>query len=383
MNVNPRDINVALQGAEDRRFLGACLRFARQHQGRTGTNPSVACIIVADKGYGKCVVGAGVTALGGRPHAEPPAIEEAGEYARSATAYVSLEPCAHHGKTPPCAQTLIDCGIARVVIAIGDPDKRVDGKGAEMLLQAGVEVTIIDSGEPATRVLQGYLKIRQFNRPFVSLKIAMDENGIMGCNQEGNLRISCSESSAQTHLARARSDAILVGAGTALADNPSLTCRLPGLESRSPIRVVLDAKAKLTEDFQLIAKAREIQTVVVAPMDAPQEWRDMLARNGVQHMACEMEEDRIALPELLDDLGARGIQSILVESGAKLAESFLTDDLVDEIIIHLGGNSEKPASKDYAVIAPFNPNKFPPNFEVCQTLKFGVDTSIRLKRIEK
>lgn len=374
-------MNVATQEANDRRFLSACLRFARQNQGRTGTNPSVACIIVADKGHGKCIVGAGVTALGGRPHAEPPAIEEAGKFAQGSTAYVSLEPCAHHGKTPPCAQTLIDCGVSRVVIAIADPDARVNGKGAQMLIDAGIEVTTIECGESATRVLQGYLKARQFHRPFISLKIAMDENGIMGCNQEGNLRISCPESGAQTHLARARNDAILIGSGTALADNPSLTCRLPGLENRSPIRVVLDAKAKLNEEFRLIANARDIPTLIVAPMDTPQAWRDMLARNGAQHIACEMEEDRIALPELLDDLGARGIQSILVESGAKLAESFLADDLVDEIIIHLGGNSEEPVSKDHAVFAPFNPNNLPQNFEVCQTLKFGVDTSIRLMRL--
>jgi len=382
MNINPANMQTLSTEVEDRRFLEACLRFARQNQGRTGTNPSVACIIVADTPTGKVIAGAGITALGGRPHAEPPAIEEAGKLAKGATAYVSLEPCAHHGKTPPCAQTLIDCGIARVVIAVTDPDARVNGKGAQMLEEAGVVVDTIECGESATRVLNGYLKARQFNRPFISLKIAMDEKGVMGCNQEGNLRISCAESSAQTHLARARNDAILVGSGTALADNPSLTCRLPGLETQSPIRIVLDAKARLTEETVLISTAITAQTIVVAPMDAPSQWRQMLAQNGVQHMACEMENDRIALPELLDDLGARGIQSILVEGGARLSESLLAEGLVDEIIIHLGGNAEHPRSGECAIIAPFTPDNLPDHFEVCQRLQFGVDTSIRLKRVE-
>jgi len=380
MNLYPAHIHLSPEEVADRRFLGACMRYARQNQGLTGTNPSVACIIVANTEHGECIVGAGVTARGGRPHAEPPAIEEAGELARGATAYVSLEPCAHHGKTPPCAQTLIDCGIRRVVIGITDPDDRVNGKGQQMLEDAGVEVLSIDGGGNATRVIQGYLKAREHKRPFITLKIAMDEAGVMGCNSEGNLRISCKESAAQTHLARARNDAILVGSGTALADNPSLTCRLAGLEERSPIRIVLDAKAKLTEESMLISTANKIQTLVVAPIDAPTEWRKMIMRHGVQHIACEIEDGNIALPELLDDLGAKGIQSILVESGALLAGSFLADDLVDEIIIHVGGNSEKPDSADKAVIAPFNPNNLPAGFEVCQTLQFGVDTSIRLQR---
>lgn len=365
---------------QDQRFLDAALRLARKHQGLTGTNPSVACVIVAQTEHGARIVGSGVTAEGGRPHAEPPALLEAGNLAKGATAYVTLEPCAHHGKTPPCAQNLIDSGVARVVTAITDPDNRVNGKGHKMLLDAGIEVTPMDGGDAALRVMQGYLKARTSSRPFITLKMAMNEDGLIGSTQEGNLKISSSTSSRQTHLQRARHDAILVGSGTALSDNPSLDCRLPGLEARSPIRVLLDEKSKLNEKTRAINSALQTQTIVVSPMTAPQKWRQMLARNGVQHQACEMDKGRIALPELMDDLAAKGIQSILVEGGAKIADSFLKDDLVDEILIHVGKEADKPETKQDGVYAPFTPNALPKGFEVIQTLRFGKDISLRLRK---
>lgn len=365
---------------QDKRFLDAALRLARKHQGLTGTNPSVACVIVAQTEHGARIVGSGVTAEGGRPHAEPPALEEAGDLAKGATAYVTLEPCAHHGKTPPCAQNLIDCGVARVVTAITDPDNRVNGKGHEMLVNAGIEVTQMDGGEAALRVMQGYLKARTSSRPFVTLKMAMTEKGLIGSTQEGNLKISSPTSSRQTHLQRARHDAILVGSGTALFDNPGLDCRLPGLGARSPIRVILDERSRLDEKTKAITTAFQTQTIIVSPVTAPQQWREMLARNSVQHQACEMDGGRIALPELLDDLAAKGIQSIMVEGGARIAESFLKDDLVDEIIIHIGANADKPDIIQHGVYAPFTPSKLPMGFEVHQTLQFGKDTSLRLRK---
>jgi len=369
-----------LDVAQDQRFLDAALRLARKHQGLTGTNPSVACVVVAQTDFGARIVGSGVTAEGGRPHAEPPALAEAGDLAKGATAYVTLEPCAHHGKTPPCAQTLIDAGVARVVTAVMDPDNRVNGKGHQMLIDAGVEVTQMDGGVAVQRVMQGYLKARTSSRPFVTLKVAMGEDGLMGSTQEGNLKISGKASSLQTHLHRARHDAILVGSGTALFDDPNLDCRLAGLERRSPIRVILDEKSKLTDQANVVKTALETQTLVVSPMTAPQEWREMLARSGVQHQACEMDGTRIALPELMDDLAAKGIQSVMVEGGARIAESFLKDDLVDELVIHVGGNPDEPETSDHAVYAPFNPKAFPAGFELQQRLQFGKDISLRLRK---
>ena len=366
----------------DQRFLDAVLRLARKHQGLTGTNPSVACILVNDLGHGPVVVGSGVTALGGRPHAEPPAIDEAGKHAKGATAYVTLEPCAHHGKTPPCAQTLIDAGIARIVTAIADPDERVNGKGHQMMADAGIEICVMDGGENAKRVMAGYLAARSEKRPFVTLKLAISSAGIIGSLDGGNLKISCSASNRQTHLSRARHDAILVGSGTALADNPKLTCRLPGMENRSPLRVVLDMKSRLDETHHLIAAAAQCPTLVAGNADAPTSWLAMLRANGAQFLACEAHEGKIALPELLDDLYARGIQSVMVEGGAQLAASFLDEGLVDEIILHVGGEPELPEDSSKAVTAPFTLERLPQGFDLCQTLKFGVDQSLRLRRKE-
>ncbi|MGI9352701.1 MAG: bifunctional diaminohydroxyphosphoribosylaminopyrimidine deaminase/5-amino-6-(5-phosphoribosylamino)uracil reductase RibD [Rhizobiaceae bacterium] len=364
----------------DRRYLDAALRLARKHQGLTGTNPSVACVIVNDLGHGPVVVGSAVTARGGRPHAEPPALAEAGAYANGATAYVTLEPCAHHGRTPPCAQTLIDAGVKHVVTAIPDPDNRVNGKGHEMLRMSGVEVLELDGGEFATRVIQGYLKARSGNLPFVTLKLAMDENGIIGCGEKGNLKISGRVSKLQTHLARARHDAILVGSGTALADNPSLNCRLPGMRDCSPVRVILDARYELSEKHMVINTGNETRTWIVGPSEPPEVWNEISRKHGIRHIPCEMENGKVALPELLEDLAALGIQSVMVEGGAELADSFLKEDMVDEIIVHVGGNSQKPRDDAYAIRASFTPGDPPSGFEVVQKMIFGEDESLRMRK---
>ena len=367
---------------QDQRFLNAALRLARKHQGLTGTNPSVGCIIVSEDKYGPTIVGSAVTARGGRPHAEPPALAEAGDRAKGATAYVTLEPCAHHGKTPPCAEALIKAGIKRVVTAIVDPDNRVNGQGHAMLRAANVEVLEMDGGEFADRVIQGYLKARSGVLPFVTLKLAMDKQGLIGSSQTGNLKISCVGSMLQTHLARARHDAILVGSGTALMDNPMLTCRLPGMEDRSPIRVVLDENCRLNEKYSVVSTAREFPTWLVGPSEPTIEWKSMVSENGIQHFPAEMHEGRVALPELLQDLAAKGIQSVMVEGGAKLAESLLKDDLVDEIIVHEGETPKAVSQEENAIYASFKPDFPPPGFNTVQELRFGKDRSLRMRKLK-
>ncbi|MBX4993404.1 diaminohydroxyphosphoribosylaminopyrimidine deaminase/5-amino-6-(5-phosphoribosylamino)uracil reductase [Rhizobium binae] len=248
---------------DDEGFMAAAIRLSRRHLGRTATNPSVGCLIVKEG----VVVGQAVTALGGRPHAEPQALAEAGEAARGATAYVTLEPCSHHGKTPPCAEALIASGVARVVISVTDPDPRVSGRGIAMLRDAGIEV---DSGvleAEGRRSLAGYLTRQTKNRPYVTLKLAISADGMIGRAGEGQVAITGPEARAEVQALRAETDAILVGIGTAISDDPLLTVRAPGLEAQSPIRVVLDPSLALPLTSRLVATAREVPVILIASED--------------------------------------------------------------------------------------------------------------------
>lgn len=361
---------------DDERFMAAAIRLARRNEGLTATNPSVACVIVRDDGNGPFIVGTGVTAQGGRPHAEPIALAIAGERARGATAYATLEPCAHHGRTPPCAQTLIDAGVARVVIAVTDPDQRVDGKGRSMLEAAGIEVESGVLTYEAGRGLAAYLTHKRFSRPLVTLKLALSADGLIGRRGGGQVAITGAVSRAQTHLMRARHHAILVGVGTVIEDDPELTCRLPGLEQRSPVRVVLDPNGGLPTDAAVVRTARQVPTLVVAPPGLPA--HSGLSQAGVEILACEIVDGRVALPELLDDLAARGLMSLMVEGGAAVAAGFLDQGLVDVIARFtgpdsLGGDGE-------AVKAPIDPDSPPAGFFQTGHWQFGAD---RLEMFER
>ncbi|ULR46539.1 bifunctional diaminohydroxyphosphoribosylaminopyrimidine deaminase/5-amino-6-(5-phosphoribosylamino)uracil reductase RibD [Rhizobium sp. K102] len=250
MNVTP----------DDESFMAAAIRLSRRHLGRTATNPSVGCLIVKDG----VIVGQAVTALGGRPHAEPQALAEAGEAARGATAYVTLEPCSHHGKTPPCAEALIAYGVARVVISVTDPDPRVSGRGISMLRDAGIEVDAGVLEAEGRRSLAGYLTSQTKNRPYVTLKLAVSADGMIGRAGEGQVAITGPEARAEVQALRAETDAILVGIGTAISDDPLLTVRTPGLEAQSPIRIVLDPSLALPLTSKLVGTAREVPVIVVA-----------------------------------------------------------------------------------------------------------------------
>ncbi|QKK24291.1 bifunctional diaminohydroxyphosphoribosylaminopyrimidine deaminase/5-amino-6-(5-phosphoribosylamino)uracil reductase RibD [Rhizobium hidalgonense] len=245
---------------DDESFMAAAIRLSRRHLGRTATNPSVGCLIVRDG----VVVGRAVTAVGGRPHAEPQALAEAGAAARGATAYVTLEPCSHHGKTPPCAEALIAYGVARVVISVTDPDPRVSGRGIAMLREAGIEVDAGVLEAEGRRSLAGYLTRQTKNRPYVTLKLAVSADGMIGREGEGQVAITGPEARAEVQALRAETDAILVGIGTAISDDPLLTVRTPGLEAQSPIRIVLDPSLALPLTSKLVQTARDVPVIVVA-----------------------------------------------------------------------------------------------------------------------
>ncbi|WP_193175456.1 bifunctional diaminohydroxyphosphoribosylaminopyrimidine deaminase/5-amino-6-(5-phosphoribosylamino)uracil reductase RibD [Oricola nitratireducens] len=352
----------------DRRFMAACIRLSRRHLGQTGTNPSVGTLIVTSGGHGPEIVGRGITAIGGRPHAETVALAEAGERARGATAYVSLEPCAHHGRTPPCAEALVSAGVSRVVAASSDPDPRVSGKGYEILRAAGIEVVPGVLAEDALPVLSSYLIRSAKKRCQVTLKLAVSADGMIGRAAAGQVPITGDVARAQSHVLRAEHDAILVGIGTALADNPELTCRLPGLGHRSPLRIVLDRHARLPVASRLVQSVGDAP-LAIATVAPDTETAQVLEGAGVRLLACEEHCGRIALPELLDDLAAQGISSLLVEGGAEVARTFLEEGLADRIVLFesdvvVGANG---------IAAPFSRATLPGGYVQSGEWLFGAD----------
>ena len=307
------------------RYMRACLRMARRHRGLTATNPSVGTLLLRNG----VVVGRGITATGGRPHAETVAIEQAGNRAKGSEAFVSLEPCAHHGATPPCAQALIDAGINKVHTAWLDPDDRVNGKGHAMLEAAGISVETGQGAQIAMHDLAYYLTRKQLGRPYVTLKLALSADNKLGRPGE-EIAITGPLAKNYVHRMRAEHDAILVGRETAMVDDPQLTCRLPGLEARSPERYILDSDLQLSPHSLLASMANQVPTYLVSPKAG---LPDGLSQTGVRLFKAERHGDGLALPELLEDIASMGRSSLMVEGGAKVARSFLQADLVDEIVL--------------------------------------------------
>lgn len=353
----------------DRRFMAAAIRYSRRHLGLTATNPSVGTLIVRDDGAGPRIVGRGVTAIGGRPHAEPQALAEVGELARGATAYVTLEPCAHHGRTPPCAEALITSGVSRVVGAAADPDDRVSGRGYRMLREAGITVVERVLADEAADLMAGYLIRSVRKRPEVILKLAVSADGMIGREGEGQVAITGAISRAQVHAMRAEADAILIGIGTARADDPELTCRLPGMERRSPLRIVLDGEARLPVGSKLARTARETPVLVAASFDADSARKAALEAEGVEFIGTESVEGRVALPELLDDLAERGLSTLMVEGGARVAAQFLADGLVDRIALY----SSDTVVGEGGIPSPLKADRVPAGFQLVREDRFGDD----------
>ncbi len=351
--------------AADRRFMAAAIRLSIKNLGLTGTNPSVACLIVRDG----VIIGRGVTAVGGRPHAEAEALAEAGEAARGATAYVTLEPCAHHGRTPPCANALVNAGIARVVGAAGDPDGRVSGKGYAILEAAGIKVARGVLADSAADAMAGYLSRSAKKRPEVILKLAISADGKIGRKGSGQIQITNGISRAQSQLLRAQCDAILVGVSTVVEDDPELTCRLDGMTERSPMRIVIDPQARMPVMSKLAMSSRSVPVLVAAGPDAPAVRRSSLEMIGVQFVAVEMVDGHIALPELMEDLAAKGVSSVLVEGGAATARAFLDEGLVDRIVIFRGAG---PIGEG-GIEAPLDPDHMPDGFRLLRQAAFGLD----------
>lgn len=323
---------------DDIRYMHMALALARRGLGRVWPNPAVGCVIVRDGN----VVGRGWTQAGGRPHAETEALRRAGDAARGATAYVTLEPCAHHGETPPCATALIDAGISRCFIAAGDPDPRVDGGGIRMLEAAGIEVISGICEADAAVLNTGFLSKVKRHRPFVTLKAATTIDGRIATVSGDSQWITGPAARQYGHLLRATHDAILVGTNTALLDNPTLNCRLPGLLDRSPVRVVLDGNMRLPLTHNLVVEAGSTPTWLFALTPADQggiERRKAYADCGVTVFDVERGEDGRPRPEdVLRQLAGEGITRLLIEGGGVVAAAFLSLDLIDEIVWFRGAS---------------------------------------------
>jgi len=313
----------------DRAHMRAALALARRGLGEVWPNPAVGCVIVA----GDRVVGRGCTAAGGRPHAETEALAMAGDAAKGGTAYVTLEPCAHHGKTPPCAEALIAAGIVRVVSALRDPDPRVSGRGVEILRRAGVTVAEGVLEAEARDLNAGFLSRIERGRPLVTLKLASTLDGRIATHTGESRWITGPAARAHAHLLRAENDAVMIGSGTALADDPELTCRLPGLGSRSPVRIVFDGRLRMPLTHRLAATADDVPTWVVTLAGGDRNRARAFAAAGIELFECPPGPDGAVDPAAaLAALGSAGLTRILVEGGAHLAAALVRADLVDRLI---------------------------------------------------
>jgi diaminohydroxyphosphoribosylaminopyrimidine deaminase/5-amino-6-(5-phosphoribosylamino)uracil reductase len=313
--------------AADQRFMQLALTLGRRGQGRTWPNPAVGAVVVRDG----IIVGRGWTQPGGRPHAEPVALAQAGEAARGATLYVTLEPCSHIGKSPPCADAVIAAGIVRVVSAIEDPNPEVAGQGHARLRAAGIAVDIGLGVAQAAHDHAGHISRIRDRRPHVILKLAVSADDNIGAAGGKPLAISGEAAKARVHLLRAQCDAILVGIRTVLSDDPLLTCRLPGMEARSPVRVVLDRSLRIPGSSRLVHSARETPLWVMTSDVSEAAAATKLGAAGAQVIRVADAAPGLDLPAVLHALAGKGITRLLVEGGARVACSFVTADLVDEV----------------------------------------------------
>jgi diaminohydroxyphosphoribosylaminopyrimidine deaminase/5-amino-6-(5-phosphoribosylamino)uracil reductase len=315
--------------AGDLGAMRAALALARRGLGTVWPNPAVGCVIVKQ---GR-VVGRGWTQPGGRPHGETEALRRAGQAARGAAAYVSLEPCCHWGRTPPCVDALITAGVRRVVVALEDPDPRVAGEGMRRLRAAGLDVEVGLCAEEAAEVNVGFLSRLRLGRPLVTLKFATSLDGRIATASGESQWISGPPARERAHALRASHDAIMVGTGTAVADDPQLTCRLPGLDHRSPVRVVIDRHLRIPPTARLIADAHQVPTWVLTLRSADPDRRAAFLANRVTLIDVDHDSTgQVDLAAALGVLGERGITRLLVEGGAGLAAAFFRARLVDRLV---------------------------------------------------
>jgi diaminohydroxyphosphoribosylaminopyrimidine deaminase/5-amino-6-(5-phosphoribosylamino)uracil reductase len=337
--------------AQDERFMRLALDLGARNLGLTWPNPSVGSVVVDESGGSAIIVAQGATQAGGRPHAERMALEAAGARAKGATLYVTLEPCAarsshHHG--PSCTDLIVAAGIRRLVVCVPDPSPFAGGQGRDRFVRAGIATSSGCLAQEGRRLHRGHITRVTKGRPAVTVKLARSTEGFAGTRHGPRLMLTGEIANAKVHLMRAHADAIMVGVGTVLADDPLLNVRLPGLEGRSPIRVIVDSNLRTPPSAQVVTGARDIPTWIVAALGAPVEAERALTARRVEVLRVSADGDgRVSLEEALQLLGTRGLTQIFCEGGPELADSLARADLVDELVLITGrparGQGDVPA----------------------------------------
>lgn len=363
---------LAAAKADDLRYMQLALTLGRRGQGRTWPNPAVGAVVVKDG----VIIGRGWTQPGGRPHAEPVALAQAGEAARGATLYVTLEPCSHFGKSPPCADAIVAAGIARVVAAIEDPNPDVAGQGHARLRAAGIKVDVGLCADQAARDHAGHFRRIRDRRPHVVLKLAVSPDGKIAEAGHKPVAVTGERVRSRVHLLRAQCDAILVGIGTVIADDPELTCRLPGMMKRSPVRVVLDRALRISGNSKLVHSARTVPLWVMTSDIAEAPAAMALGAAGAQVLrvpAVTAPLPGLDLSAVLHSLADKGITRLLVEGGAKIASSFVSAGLVDEVWLFRGPNEIGEGGVSALDALPLNAITGSPEFKARASESFGDD----------
>lgn len=350
--------------------MGIALALARRGLGNVWPNPAVGCILVRD-GH---IVGRGWTQPGGRPHAEAEALRRAGKQAAGATAYVSLEPCSHVGETPPCANALINAGVSRVVVATKDPDPRVKGEGIRTLRDSGIDVLEDVEKEKADCLNLGFITRVTRSRPTFTLKVATTLDGRIATRTGDSQWITGEIARAAAHRMRADNDGVLVGSGTVIADDPALTCRLPGIQDARTVRIVLDGRLRITANHQVAASAYATPTWLVTTKFADDTQAARLIRLGVTVIrAPTNKDDQIDLSWTVQELARRGLTRILIEGGGTIAAAFMAADFVDGIAWFrapgLIGGDGLPAIEGFGIDSLGKV----PKFEIVETTACGSD----------
>ena len=318
--------------ADDERFMKLALALGRRGLGNTWPNPAVGAVLVKDG----VIVGRGWTQPGGRPHAEVEALRRAKRAAKGATLYVTLEPCSHEGMTPPCADAVIKAGVARVVSALEQPNPEVAGQGHARLREAGITVDVGLCADDARQAHAGHISRISTSRPHVTLKLAVSADGKAGLAGRKPAPITEVEARDRVFMIRYQSDAILVGLGTILSDNPQLTTRLPGLYERSPVRVVLDANLRIPLSLSVVSTVGDVPTWIFCSKKASDVAEDFLTQKGCKVFRVDDTQGRLDLDEIMKILAGQGITRLMVEGGPTVASSFAAADMVDEFVLFRG-----------------------------------------------